>query len=368
MADYYIKITDAGLAALAAAEISSNPVVISQFAVGDANGISYNPTGSETALHHEVWRAAPNRVYIHPLHPTWIVVEAYIPPTQGGFDIRESGIFSAGGTLIAIGKYPLTNKPVPGSGSEKELYVRMIFQVTNATTVQQTIDTNLIFATHQYVDDLLAAHNTAATETAVGHVQLATAAEALAGLLNSKAVHPAGLKAAVSAAVTALLNGTPGALDTLKELADALGDDPNFATTVVNALALKAPLASPSFTNIPTAPTAANGANTLQLANTAFVQAALGGVAVQYVAASQGVNKGSYLVNTSAGPITLTLPLGPNLGDSLEFVDVAGTWSPNNLTINRNGQTIMGVADNLVCNVPGETFRLWFNGTTWRLN
>lgn len=158
MSVYYIKITQAGLAALAAAEISSTPVVIAQFAVGDANGISYDPTGLETALHHEVWRAAPNRVYIHPLHPTWIVVEAYIPPTDGGFDIRESAIFSADGTLIAIGKYPLTNKPAPGSGSEKELYVRMIFQVTNSTTVEQTIDTSLVFVVQQYVDEQDAAH------------------------------------------------------------------------------------------------------------------------------------------------------------------------------------------------------------------
>lgn len=49
----------------------------------------------------------------------------------------------------------------------------------------------------------------------------------------------------LDAAVTALVDTAPGALDTLKELADALGGDPNFATTVLNDLAAKQPLAAP---------------------------------------------------------------------------------------------------------------------------
>lgn len=52
----------------------------------------------------------------------------------------------------------------------------------------------------------------------------------------------------VRAEVAAIVDTAPGTLDTLNELAAALGDDPNFATTVTNALALKAPLASPTFT------------------------------------------------------------------------------------------------------------------------
>jgi len=52
----------------------------------------------------------------------------------------------------------------------------------------------------------------------------------------------------VGTAVSNLVDSSPAALDTLNELAAALGDDPNFATTVTNSIALKAPLASPSFT------------------------------------------------------------------------------------------------------------------------
>ncbi|MCK2336740.1 tail fiber protein [Escherichia coli] len=79
----------------------------------------------------------------------------------------------------------------------------------------------------------------------------------------------------VKAAITALINGAPGTLDTLKEIAAAINNDPNFSTTINNSLALKAPLASPAFTGTPTAPTASQGTNSTQIANTAFVKAAI---------------------------------------------------------------------------------------------
>lgn len=101
----------------------------------------------------------------------------------------------------------------------------------------------------------------------------------------------------VMAAIAALVNSSPALLDTLNELAAALGNDPNFAATMTAALAgksnighghivgdvsglqtnldAKAPLASPALTGTPTAPTAAPGANTTQLATTAFVATAL---------------------------------------------------------------------------------------------
>ena len=80
----------------------------------------------------------------------------------------------------------------------------------------------------------------------------------------------------VAAAVAALVAAAPGALDTLKELADALGDDPSFAATVTSALAAKAPLASPALAGAPTAPTPAPGDNGTRLATTGFTAAALG--------------------------------------------------------------------------------------------
>jgi hypothetical protein len=68
-----------------------------------------------------------------------------------------------------------------------------------------------------------------------------------------------------------LADSAPAALDTLNELAAALGDDPNFATTMTNALAAKAPLASPAFTGNPTVPTQSTSDDSTKAASTAFV-------------------------------------------------------------------------------------------------
>ncbi|WP_251827261.1 phage tail protein, partial [Pectobacterium punjabense] len=100
----------------------------------------------------------------------------------------------------------------------------------------------------------------------------------------------------VKSVVAALVNGAPGALDTLQELAKSLGNDPNFSATVLNAIAdvkaeaanklnahnaaadphtQYAPKASPALTGKPTAPTAVQASNDTQVATTAFVKAAV---------------------------------------------------------------------------------------------
>ncbi|AOJ05143.1 hypothetical protein WS70_25860 [Burkholderia mayonis] len=73
-----------------------------------------------------------------------------------------------------------------------------------------------------------------------------------------------------------LVGQAPGTLDTLNEIAQALGKDPNFATTMTNALALKAPIDSPVFTSVAKGVTPPQFDNSTKLATTAFAQRALG--------------------------------------------------------------------------------------------
>ena len=80
----------------------------------------------------------------------------------------------------------------------------------------------------------------------------------------------------VNAAILRLIGAAPGALDTLEELAQALGDDPNFATTMTNLIAEKAPLESPALTGTPTAPTPESGDSSTKIATTEFVSDAVG--------------------------------------------------------------------------------------------
>lgn len=115
----------------------------------------------------------------------------------------------------------------------------------------------------------------------------------------------------VQAAIAALINSAPGALDTLNELAAALGNDANFASTVTTALVGKAPLASPALTGSPTAPTQALGDNTTKLATTEFVTRAGGRVNNIVVDAPLTINLSNYaayagatIILTDAGSIT----------------------------------------------------------------
>ena len=81
-----------------------------------------------------------------------------------------------------------------------------------------------------------------ATDTTAGKVELATNAETVTGTDTARATHPAGVKAAIDSAVAALVNSSPATLNTLSEIATALGNDPNFATSVTNLIANKQPL------------------------------------------------------------------------------------------------------------------------------
>ncbi|SCU94325.1 hypothetical protein CNECB9_5260029 [Cupriavidus necator] len=123
-----------------------------------------------------------------------------------------------------------------------------------------------------------------ATEARTGLAAIASQAEANTAADDSKIITPKKMGVYVAAAVAALVNSSPAALDTLKELADAIGDDANFSVTMTNALALKAPLASPAMTGTPTVPTAAAGTSTMQAASTDFVQQAIGSGCIAFFA------------------------------------------------------------------------------------
>ncbi len=106
----------------------------------------------------------------------------------------------------------------------------------------------------------------------------------------------------VRAEVSALVGAAPAALDTLNELASALGNDAAFAATMTTSLAAKAALASPAFTGVPTAPTATGGTNTTQLATTAFVQSAL--AAITYTGGDVSGSGGGGVLTIAADAVT----------------------------------------------------------------
>lgn len=65
----------------------------------------------------------------------------------------------------------------------------------------------------------------------------------------------------------------------------------------------------------------------------------------------------------------ITLPPGPSIGDVVEIIDIAGTAQTTNFTVNRSGEKIQGLAENLVFNVNGKRVKLLYTNTTygWRI-
>lgn len=141
-------------------------------------------------------------------------------------------------------------------------------------TTQTAANSTTAVATTAFVTtaDNLKANIASPTFTGVPAAPLATTATNTTQLATTSFVQQE---------ITALIGGAPAALNTLTELAAAINNDASYATTLTTALALKAPLASPTFTGTPTLPTGtiattqSPGNNTTAVATTAFVTAGI---------------------------------------------------------------------------------------------
>lgn len=77
----------------------------------------------------------------------------------------------------------------------------------------------------------------------------------------------------------------------------------------------------------------------------------------------------AYMLDSTGGAFTATLPASPADGDRVAFVDVATSAGDNNVTIARNGNNIQGAAEDLVLDVDDVSLILVFNSndSDWRL-
>lgn len=78
-------------------------------------------------------------------------------------------------------------------------------------------------------------------------------------------------------------------------------------------------------------------------------------------------DKEGVLADTSGGAFTVTLPATPAAGAQVVVADSAGAWGTNNLTVGRNGSTIGGLAQDLVCDIAGASVQLVYDGSTWEV-
>lgn len=302
---FYTLLTDIGAAKLASAAALGVPLKITHMAVGDGGGVLPTPDAKQTALVNEKRRAALNMLYIDPQNSSQIIAEQVIPENEGGWWIREVGLFDESGALIAVGNCPESYKPQLAEGSGRTQTVRMVLITSSTDNITLKIDPAVVLATRKYVDDKVLELKLYVDDQMRNHIAAQDPHTQYAQKHNPtftgepKAPTPAAgnnttriaTTEFVQAAITALINGAPATLDTLKEIAAAINNDPKFSTTINNALALKAPLSSPALTGTPTAPTAAQSVNNTQIATTAFVKSAIAAMVGSAPAALDTLNE-----------------------------------------------------------------------------
>ncbi|MBS9307056.1 phage tail protein [Escherichia coli] len=279
-------ITDTGAKKLAqAAAPDGKPVRLTHMAVGDGGGTLPTPDSKQTRLVHEVWRHTVNRVFLDATHQNRIIAELVIPPETGGFWIREIGVFDEHGDLIAVGNTAESYKPTVAEGSGRAQTFRTILTVSSTATVALTVDNTMVMATVDYVDDKLKEHEQSrrhpdASLTAKGFTQLSSATNSTSEAL---AATPKAVKAAYDLAngkytaqdATTARKGLVQLSSATNSPSETLAATPKAVKTVMDETNKKAPLSSPALTGTPTAPTAPKGTNNTQIANTAFVMAAI---------------------------------------------------------------------------------------------
>ncbi|HFI2115885.1 TPA: phage tail protein [Salmonella enterica] len=329
-AKFYTLLTDIGAAKLASAAALGMPLKITQMAVGDGGGVLPTPSAQQTALVAEKRRAALNMLYIDPQNSSQIIAEQVIPETEGGWWIREVGLFDDTGALIAVGNCPESYKPQLAEGSGRTQTVRMVLITSSTDNITLKIDPAVVLATRKYVDDkvlelkvyvdeLMAKHIAAADP----HTQYAPKESPTLTGTPKAPTAPAGTNT-TQIASTAFVQAVVTALN--------------------NALALKAPLASPALTGTPTAPTAAQTVNNTQVATTAFVKSAIAALVASSPAALDTLNElaealgndpnfATTMTNALAGkqPLdaTLTSLSGKSISGLLQYLGINETINPS---------------------------------------
>lgn len=152
-AKYYALLTNQGAAKLANATALGTQLSLTQMAVGDGGGTLPTPDPAQTALKGEKRRAALNSLSVDANNANQIIAEQIIPEDEGGFWIREIGLYDDSGVLIAVANCPETYKPQLQEGSGRTQTVRMILVVNSTDAVTLKIDPSVVLATRQYVDD-----------------------------------------------------------------------------------------------------------------------------------------------------------------------------------------------------------------------
>lgn len=152
-AKYLAILTNQGAARLANAAALGTKLNLTQMAVGDANGTLPTPDPAQTKLINQKRIAPLNLLTVDPDNTSQIIAEQIIPENEGGFWIREIGLYDDDGILIAVANCPETYKPQLQEGSGRTQTIRMILIVSSTSSITLKIDPSVVLATRKYADD-----------------------------------------------------------------------------------------------------------------------------------------------------------------------------------------------------------------------
>ena len=148
---YFTIMTTAGLNKMANATLLGTKLTFSKFRLGDGNGSHYEPTQDMTAIKKQVYEGNIGTIEADKNNANWITITCTVPANQGDFTIREIGLYDDTDTLVAIGNYPETYKPQISAGASKDLIIKLVIEVSNASSVTLKIDPAITLATKEEV-------------------------------------------------------------------------------------------------------------------------------------------------------------------------------------------------------------------------
>lgn len=149
---YFALLTKLGENLLAQATALGTKLELTYMAVGDGGGSLPTPDTNQTKLIKEQRRAAINTLFIDEQNKNQIIAEQIIPEKDGGWWIREIGLFDKAGNLIAVANCPETYKPQLEEGSGRTQSIRMVLIVSHTESVTLKIDPSVVLATREYVN------------------------------------------------------------------------------------------------------------------------------------------------------------------------------------------------------------------------
>lgn len=156
MSQYFATLTAYGEEKLANCTALGIPFDIAKMGVGDGNGAVPVPDRLRTALVREVRRAPLNSLARDSANTSQLIAEQVIPENEGGWFIREMGLYDEAGGLVAYSNAPETYKPLMAEGSGRTQVLRMVLMVSSDAQITLKVDPSVVLATREQVSKAIA--------------------------------------------------------------------------------------------------------------------------------------------------------------------------------------------------------------------